>query len=227
MKLDNKHHKMDIATNDELRRASYMLVYFYDLNAHTIATILDKACDPSHLSITLLKHLTSENISNYLLSNHVVYNETPLYIKLLTVPYKFHDKLTRGNVLLLCGNPTKSDIIYNLQQILIFHKQPTFNLEKQYMTEILKYIHTHFKNDFLSLNLDQKRALTYSLLCNDFTLIKGFPGSGKSTLISLLIRILHARGNMILISSFTNSAIFSNTDKSICILRLFLSKKVG
>ena len=207
MKLDNKHNKMDIATNDELRRASYMLVYFYDLNTHTIATILDKACDPSHLSITLLKHLTSENISNYLRSNRVVYNETPLYIKLLTVPYKFHDKLTRGNVLLLCGNPTKSDIIYNLQQILIFHKQPTFNLEKQYMTEILKYIHTHFKNDFLSLNLDQKRALTYSLLCNDFTLIKGFPGSGKSTLISLLIRILHARGNMILISSFTNSAL--------------------
>ena len=207
MRLNKEHKNLDVSSNEDLRRSSFLLIYFYDINVHTIATILDKACDPSHLSISLLKHLTSDSIITYLRSNQIVYNETPLYIKLLIVPYKYTDKFARGNVLLLCGNPTKSDIIYNLQQILIFYKQPTYNCETKHMTEIIKYIHDNYKTDFINLNHDQKRALMYCLLCNDYTLIKGYPGSGKSTLISLLIRILISRGHMILISSFTNTAL--------------------
>ncbi|XP_042624797.1 DNA replication ATP-dependent helicase/nuclease DNA2-like [Cyprinus carpio] len=45
------------------------------------------------------------------------------------------------------------------------------------------------------------------LLSKDYTLIVGIPGTGKTTTICTLVRILHACGFSVLLTSYTHSAV--------------------
>uniref|UniRef100_A0A667XGJ4 DNA replication ATP-dependent helicase/nuclease n=1 Tax=Myripristis murdjan TaxID=586833 RepID=A0A667XGJ4_9TELE len=58
-----------------------------------------------------------------------------------------------------------------------------------------------------SLNKPQKQAMKKVLLSKDFTLIVGMPGTGKTTTICTLVRILHACGFSVLLTSYTHSAV--------------------
>lgn len=44
-------------------------------------------------------------------------------------------------------------------------------------------------------------------MAHDYLLIKGYPGTGKTTTIAALIAILNNLGKKILFASFTNSAV--------------------
>uniref|UniRef100_A0A667X6H7 DNA replication ATP-dependent helicase/nuclease n=1 Tax=Myripristis murdjan TaxID=586833 RepID=A0A667X6H7_9TELE len=57
------------------------------------------------------------------------------------------------------------------------------------------------------LNKPQKQAMKKVLLSKDFTLIVGMPGTGKTTTICTLVRILHACGFSVLLTSYTHSAV--------------------
>ncbi|XP_066304674.1 DNA replication ATP-dependent helicase/nuclease DNA2-like isoform X2 [Branchiostoma lanceolatum] len=57
------------------------------------------------------------------------------------------------------------------------------------------------------LNQPQKQAIKKVLMARDFTLIVGMPGTGKTTSIVALVRILLACGNSVLLTSYTNSAV--------------------
>ena len=46
------------------------------------------------------------------------------------------------------------------------------------------------------------------MLCSqDYTLLLGMPGTGKTTTIACLVQVLVARGNSVLLTSHTNSAV--------------------
>ena len=57
------------------------------------------------------------------------------------------------------------------------------------------------------LNVHQKKAIKLALEAKSFSLIQGFPGSGKTSVIIELIRILLAFGKRVLITSHTHSAV--------------------
>ncbi|CAO1617669.1 unnamed protein product [Parajaminaea phylloscopi] len=57
------------------------------------------------------------------------------------------------------------------------------------------------------LNEDQQRAMRKVCSAEDYALILGMPGTGKTTTIAELIRLLVARGNTILLASYTHSAV--------------------
>ncbi|KTG04793.1 hypothetical protein cypCar_00001704 [Cyprinus carpio] len=57
------------------------------------------------------------------------------------------------------------------------------------------------------LNKPQKQAMKKVLLSKDYTLIVGIPGTGKTTTICTLVRILHACGFSVLLTSYTHSAV--------------------
>ncbi|XP_048864961.1 DNA replication ATP-dependent helicase/nuclease DNA2 isoform X2 [Brienomyrus brachyistius] len=57
------------------------------------------------------------------------------------------------------------------------------------------------------LNKTQKQAMKKVLLSKDYTVIVGMPGSGKTTTICSLVRILHACGFSVLLTSYTHSAV--------------------
>jgi len=65
------------------------------------------------------------------------------------------------------------------------------------------------KVDFTNkdINDDQKKAIKKVLSAQDYALIVGMPGTGKTTTIVELIKHLVARGNSILLTSYTHSAV--------------------
>ena len=112
----------------------------------------------------------------------------------------------RGNVLYFF---MKNDSVSESQRALIDRKRallangaaPTFSkIEK---LEIPK----HLEDAFNALNVDQQNAVRLVAECNDYALIRGMPGTGKSSTICFLIRFLTAKGQKVLVSAYTNSAL--------------------
>jgi DNA replication ATP-dependent helicase Dna2 len=68
-------------------------------------------------------------------------------------------------------------------------------------------LHERFKHELKVLNDEQKKAVLKSILAKNYHMVLGIPGSGKTTAIVVLIRILAAMKQRILVVSFTNSAI--------------------
>ncbi|XP_078060922.1 DNA replication ATP-dependent helicase/nuclease DNA2 [Mustelus asterias] len=62
-------------------------------------------------------------------------------------------------------------------------------------------------NILRGLNKPQKQAMKRVLLSKDYTLIVGMPGTGKTTTICTLVRMLHACGFSVLLTSYTHSAV--------------------
>ena len=61
--------------------------------------------------------------------------------------------------------------------------------------------------EFEALNPDQKLAVQKVMTANDYTLIQGLPGTGKTSTIAFIARLLAAHGKRILITSYTHSAV--------------------
>ncbi|EIW80184.1 Dna2-domain-containing protein [Coniophora puteana RWD-64-598 SS2] len=57
------------------------------------------------------------------------------------------------------------------------------------------------------LNASQMGAMTRVLSADDYALILGMPGTGKTTVIAALIRVLVAAGKTVLLTSYTHSAV--------------------
>jgi len=83
-----------------------------------------------------------------------------------------------------------------------------------------------FRSEFQVLNADQKRALFLALNCENYMIIHGMPGTGKSTVISLLIRILLSYGKKVLLICYTHLAIQNIMDR-IGDVRSYWAKKMS
>ena len=57
------------------------------------------------------------------------------------------------------------------------------------------------------LNSSQLNAISHVLSAEDYALILGMPGTGKTTVIAELVRTLVSRGNTVLVASYTHSAV--------------------
>lgn len=57
------------------------------------------------------------------------------------------------------------------------------------------------------LNSDQCHAVRHVLRAQDYALVQGMPGTGKTTVISLLVYLLASCGYSVLITSYTHSAV--------------------
>lgn len=81
-----------------------------------------------------------------------------------------------------------------------------------------------------SLNVDQKRAIEKVMSAQDYALVLGMPGTGKTTTIAHIIRALVSQGKTVLLTSHTHTAVDNillklKTDK-IPVLRLGAPAKV-
>ncbi|KAJ1442581.1 hypothetical protein B484DRAFT_390041 [Ochromonadaceae sp. CCMP2298] len=58
-----------------------------------------------------------------------------------------------------------------------------------------------------ALNDGQAAAVRRIVLAEDYALLLGLPGTGKTSTLSLAVRVLVARGQKVLLTSYTNSAV--------------------
>ncbi|KAH9525419.1 Tripartite DNA replication factor [Bulinus truncatus] len=88
-----------------------------------------------------------------------------------------------------------------LRELIIKKSQPTFELKlSKSMVEKVKPI-------FKTLNKPQRSAVLKVLMAKDYVLIRGFPGTGKTSTIVALVKILQLCGLSVLLTSYTHSAV--------------------
>lgn len=84
--------------------------------------------------------------------------------------------------------------------------------------------------DQAMLNVDQQRAIQKVMSAEDYALVLGMPGTGKTTTIAHIIRALTSQGKSVLLTSYTHTAVdnilLKLKDDSIPILRLGARAKV-
>uniref|UniRef100_A0A8D0BQQ7 DNA replication ATP-dependent helicase/nuclease n=1 Tax=Salvator merianae TaxID=96440 RepID=A0A8D0BQQ7_SALMN len=107
-----------------------------------------------------------------------------------------------GNLSKLMENTPASERLRNL--IIDFHK-PKFS--QQLSSVLPPEAKETVANILKGLNKSQKQAMKQVLLSEDYTLIVGMPGTGKTTTICALVRILYACGYSVLLTSFTHTAV--------------------
>ncbi|PVD31406.1 hypothetical protein C0Q70_06818 [Pomacea canaliculata] len=88
-----------------------------------------------------------------------------------------------------------------LRSLVIDRKKPEFSLT------LSKAAVGRVKNIFRPLNKPQKTAILKVLMCKDYALIKGYPGTGKTSTIVSLVKILKELGHSVLLTSYTHSAV--------------------
>ena len=81
-----------------------------------------------------------------------------------------------------------------------------------------------------TLNVDQKRAIEKVMCANDYALVLGMPGTGKTTTIAQIIRAIISQGKSILLTSYTHTAVdnilLKIKDDNIRTLRIGATAKV-
>ncbi|KAI4886215.1 hypothetical protein NFI96_005228 [Prochilodus magdalenae] len=107
-----------------------------------------------------------------------------------------------GNLSMLMENTPTSE---RLRQLIVEYRPPQFidSLSSVLPREAKDTV----ANILKGLNKPQKQAMKKVLLSKDYTLIVGMPGTGKTTTICTLVRILHACGFSVLLTSYTHSAV--------------------
>ncbi|XP_078421971.1 DNA replication ATP-dependent helicase/nuclease DNA2 isoform X2 [Cetorhinus maximus] len=114
-----------------------------------------------------------------------------------------------GNMSTHLGNLSKlmeqSAVSNKLRDLIIGLRPPQFI---PYLSTVLpREAKETVANILRGLNKPQKQAMKRVLLSKDYTLIVGMPGTGKTTTICTLVRILHACGFSVLLTSYTHSAV--------------------
>ncbi|KAH9385870.1 DNA replication ATP-dependent helicase/nuclease Dna2 [Nematocida major] len=125
-------------------------------------------------------------------------------------------------------------LIYKHNGRVFISKDPNLKMFAEYRTSLLHlfssekvksmWMHTptqgpanipgEFTGEFLRMNTDQQKAMFSALRNSPYTLIHGMPGTGKTTVISLLIRILASQKKKILVCCHTHNAL-TNIEKRI------------
>jgi DNA replication ATP-dependent helicase Dna2 len=89
-----------------------------------------------------------------------------------------------------------------LHIVLFYFRQPaTFNLELPH--SIMKV----GKKIFKKLNEHQKQAILKAFTTNDYLLIKGFPGTGKTETLVAIIELFVKLNKSVLVTAHTNNAV--------------------
>jgi DNA replication ATP-dependent helicase Dna2 len=82
-----------------------------------------------------------------------------------------------------------------------------------------------------NINVDQRRAIEKVMSAQDYALVLGMPGTGKTTTIAHIIRALVSQGKSVLLTSYTHTAVdnilLKLKDDNIPILRLGSIAKVN
>lgn len=115
--------------------------------------------------------------------------------------YSSHSTSKRTIENLFCDGD--DEITTKLRQLIVDGKAPRFNKTDNTQSRI----NEKRKSYSLSLNADQRRAVEMSLRAEDYLLILGMPGTGKTTTLAAIVLAFASREKSVLLCSHTNTAV--------------------
>ncbi|XP_052019735.1 DNA replication ATP-dependent helicase/nuclease DNA2 isoform X2 [Apodemus sylvaticus] len=126
-----------------------------------------------------------------------------------TTLFRIDREERHGDINTPLGNLSKlmenTDTSQRLRDLIIDFREPQFIA---YLSSVLPHDAKDMVANILKgLNKPQRQAMKKVLLSKDYTLIVGMPGTGKTTTICALVRILSACGFSVLLTSYTHSAV--------------------
>ncbi|EJS43392.1 dna2p [Saccharomyces arboricola H-6] len=187
----------------------------------TIQSVVDSECDQSNL-------IATQNLVTYRIDKNDIqqslslarFNLLSLFLPAVPPGLDITDdrsKLTRKTKRSDGGNET-------LRSLLVDNKAPKFRDTND--DPVIPY---KLPED-IALNVNQKQAIDKVMRAEDYALILGMPGTGKTTVIAEIIKILVSKGKSVLLTSYTHSAVdnilIKLNETSINIMRLGLKHKV-
>lgn len=107
-------------------------------------------------------------------------------------------KLARFNLL----NLFLDDGDHKRRKLIVDNQEPKFDTNNELLEKFNKSYVPNSK-----LNEIQINAIRKVLTCQDYTLILGMPGTGKTTVIAELIKFLNDNNKSVLLTSYTHSAV--------------------
>lgn len=105
-------------------------------------------------------------------------------------------------------------------------------IKPTFVKSLPKVITTRGKSILLDLNENQRNAVLRALTANEYLLLKGLPGTGKTQTLSALIRLFVLMKKSVLITSHTHSAVdnlllrLRKCDNEIEFMRLGSTKRI-
>ncbi|RWS05177.1 DNA replication ATP-dependent helicase/nuclease DNA2-like protein [Dinothrombium tinctorium] len=124
----------------------------------------------------------------------------------------FHERIIRIDY--IPNENTFSFYFSNLLHLMLFDERPLqlrrFIIDghpPDFQKGVHKKIVSICKTIIRPLNKSQQRAVLRSVTANDYVLICGTPGAGKTTTIVSIVRLLAEIGKSVLITSYTHSAL--------------------
>ncbi|ORX51721.1 Dna2-domain-containing protein [Hesseltinella vesiculosa] len=90
----------------------------------------------------------------------------------------------------------------NLRRLIVDLEPPLFTLGDAGVSTYL-----HRDSVMHCLNSDQKAAMAKVLACQDYALILGMPGTGKTTTVAEIISMLVQQGKSVLLTAYTHNAL--------------------
>ena len=140
---------------------------------------------------------------------------------------KFEYSQSGGNWLTLAKLMSNSEPAQKLRQIVVAKETATF------VPGLPKEVAITGKAILKPLNRVQQKAIFKTMMAEKFVLLKGMPGSGKTTMIVALVRLLVKMGKTVLLTSYTHSAVdnlliklLKSENGQACFLRLGRKSKV-
>lgn len=192
---------INVSTKRRIDFSTFKLDGFDNKTNQTFKGVLDSSSEDSRLSAELENFsLSDSNSANQELLSQIPKQANPvsrsLKYRLDKYPAATGLKLARYNLLDIFMDP-KKEMIRNI----LVNK----------MREPAKEIHNNEFGDVhidsTKFNQDQIRAMQKCFSTDDFALILGMPGTGKTTTITELIKHLICKGKSVLVASYTHSAV--------------------
>lgn len=189
-----------IVISDERGHFALALGFVFNIRKDTISVSVDRRL---HNALTREEGFDAKynqvfagimRVGNKTRSTKPAIQQTPIRLRLDKDELTSGLALVRNNLIQLLSSRSSN----RTRELIIERSPPVFRVDTTaYPMDEIK----------VQLNVDQQAAIEKIMSANDYALILGMPGTGKTTTISHIIRALVSQGKSVLLTSYTHTAV--------------------